>query len=89
MLIMLDKFGFGNDESYEKIRQEIKGSSMFRFNWFLKSRNANDINKRCSTLLTCLTKENEDERKTRTKGPVKSAAVSAPLATASKSRSRK
>lgn len=38
LLVMLAKFGFSTDDVYDKIRQEIKRSSMFRFDWFFKSR---------------------------------------------------
>jgi hypothetical protein len=60
---MLDKFGYGDESSFELIRQEIKRSSLFRFNWFLRSRNAGELSKRCSTLLLCIMKEWEDEQK--------------------------
>lgn len=63
LLVMLDKFGYGDDESFEKIRQEIKRSSLFRFNWFFRSRNAGELSKRCSTLLLCIMKEWEEEQK--------------------------
>jgi SWI/SNF-related matrix-associated actin-dependent regulator of chromatin subfamily A member 5 len=63
LLVMLDKFGYGEDSSFEKIRSEIKRSSLFRFNWFLRSRNAGELSKRCSTLLLCIMKEWEEEQK--------------------------
>ncbi|KAJ3383930.1 hypothetical protein HDU92_003874 [Lobulomyces angularis] len=63
VLVMLDKFGYGGDDTHEKIRQEIKRSNLFRFNWFIKSRTALEIGKRCNTLLLCLMKEKEDLEK--------------------------
>lgn len=60
-LVMLNKYGYGNDDAYEKIRQEIKRSSMFRFDWFIKSRTALELNRRCATLILCLMKEHESE----------------------------
>ena len=37
---MLQKFKYGTDDIYEKMRIEIKKSPLFRFDWFLKSRSA-------------------------------------------------
>ena len=37
---MLQKYKFGSDDIYEKIRTEIKRSPLFRFDWFFKSRSA-------------------------------------------------
>ena len=39
-IIMLQKFGYGMDSVYELIKAEIKLCSLFRFNWFMKSRTA-------------------------------------------------
>ena len=36
----LKKHGYGEDESYEKIRQDARVSPLFRFDWYLKSRTA-------------------------------------------------
>jgi len=76
LLVMLDKFGYGDEESYEKIRQEIKRSSLFRFNWFFKSRNSVELNKRCSTLLLCLMKEHEEETSSQATKKAKTEGVS-------------
>ncbi|KAI8848985.1 SNF2 family N-terminal domain-containing protein [Chytridium lagenaria] len=40
MIICLEKFGYGTEDVYEKIREEIKTSTLFRFDWFIKSRTA-------------------------------------------------
>lgn len=59
---MLEKFGYGSsDDVYEKIRLEVRKSSMFRFDWFLKSRTAAELSKRCSTLIICMMKEADVE----------------------------
>jgi hypothetical protein len=35
----MEKFGWGSEDLYEKIRLELKKSPLFRFDWFIKSRN--------------------------------------------------
>lgn len=39
-LVMLEKFGYGSEDVYEKIRYEIRRAPLFRFDWFIKSRTA-------------------------------------------------
>jgi SWI/SNF-related matrix-associated actin-dependent regulator of chromatin subfamily A member 5 len=62
LLVMLERFGFGSDDTYERIRQEIRTCDEFRFNWFLKSRTSAEIARRCQTLVSYVEKEmmNED-----------------------------
>ncbi|KAJ3324279.1 hypothetical protein HDV06_000318 [Boothiomyces sp. JEL0866] len=57
LFVMLHKFGYGTDEIYEKIRAEIKKSPLFRFDWYFKSRNAIEIQRRCATLVMLIEKE--------------------------------
>lgn len=38
LIVCMQKFGFGSDELYERIRTELKKSPLFRFDWFIKSR---------------------------------------------------
>ena len=49
---MLQKYKYGTDDIYEKIRTEIKKSPLFRFDWFIKSRSASVRRhvKRCSLI---------------------------------------
>lgn len=35
---MMQKFKYGSDDIYDRMRVEIKKSPLFRFDWFLKSR---------------------------------------------------
>lgn len=63
LLVTLEKLGYGSEDVYERIRQEIKHSPMFRFDWFIKSRTALEINRRCNTLVSIVTKEAGDEEK--------------------------
>ena len=34
----LYKLGYGEEDVYDRIRQEIRNAPQFRFDWFLKSR---------------------------------------------------
>ncbi|KAI8923627.1 SNF2 family N-terminal domain-containing protein [Entophlyctis helioformis] len=61
LLVALDKFGYGSDDVYEKIRNEIRKSPMFRFDWFIKSRTTAEIMRRCNTIVMLITKELEAE----------------------------
>ncbi|KAJ1957620.1 chromatin remodeling complex Adenosinetriphosphatase [Dipsacomyces acuminosporus] len=57
MLVHLARLGVGREEVYEKIRQELRLSPLFRFDWFIKSRNTQEIQRRCQTLIGLLQKE--------------------------------
>ncbi len=54
---MLEKFGYNSEDVYEKIRQEIKRSNLFRFNWFIKSRTTAEISKRCQMIVAAIARE--------------------------------
>ncbi|CAG8726800.1 9807_t:CDS:2, partial [Dentiscutata heterogama] len=57
LLIALAKYGYGTEDVYEKIRNEIESAEVFRFNWFIKSRTSGEIARRCATLINLLQKE--------------------------------
>jgi len=57
LLVMLDRFGLESEELYEKIRDEIRESPLFRFDWFFLSRTPQEIGRRCNTLITTVAKE--------------------------------
>ena len=63
LLIMMDKYGIESEGIYEKIRDEIRESPLFRFDWFFLSRTPQEISRRCTTLLTTVIKEFEPEAK--------------------------
>ena len=63
LLIMMDKYGIESEGIYEKIRDEIRESPLFRFDWFFLSRTPQEISRRCTTLLTTVIKEFEPEVK--------------------------
>lgn len=60
LIVMLEKYGYGTENVYDKIRQEIKNSPLFRFDWFLKSRTSQEISRRCNTLISLIQKENAE-----------------------------
>ncbi|SAM04386.1 hypothetical protein [Absidia glauca] len=57
LVIMLEKYGYGSENVYDLIRQEIKKTPLFRFDWFLKSRTSEEIKRRCATLIALIQKE--------------------------------
>ncbi|GFF27790.1 ISWI chromatin-remodeling complex ATPase ISW2 [Aspergillus udagawae] len=59
LLVMLDKYGVDGEGLYEKIRDEIRESPLFRFDWFFLSRTPVEIGRRCTTLLNTVAKEFE------------------------------
>ncbi|GAB7350055.1 hypothetical protein MBLNU459_g0725t1 [Dothideomycetes sp. NU459] len=57
LLVMLDRFGLEAENLYEKIRDEIRESPLFRFDWFFLSRTPQEIGRRCNTLITTVSRE--------------------------------
>ncbi|KAJ2363609.1 chromatin remodeling complex Adenosinetriphosphatase, partial [Coemansia sp. RSA 2610] len=57
MLVQLARIGIGNDDVYDRIRHEVRLSPLFRFDWFIKSRNTQEIQRRCQTLVGLLQKD--------------------------------
>jgi SWI/SNF-related matrix-associated actin-dependent regulator of chromatin subfamily A member 5 len=60
LVAMMYRHGYG---SAERIRMEIRRAWQFRFDWYFKSRNATEVQKRCDLLVKLIEKENEDIRK--------------------------
>ncbi|KAJ9162085.1 Chromatin-remodeling complex ATPase-like protein [Coniochaeta hoffmannii] len=60
LLVLLDRFGVDSEGIYDRIRDEIRESPLFRFDWFFLSRTPIEISRRCNTLLTTIVKEFED-----------------------------
>lgn len=60
LIVMLQKHGYGTENVYDRIRQEIRNSPLFRFDWFLKSRTAPEIGRRCNTLIGLIQKEDAE-----------------------------
>jgi len=57
LLVMMDKHGVDGEGLYERIRDEIRGSPIFRFDWFFLSRTPIELSRRCATLLNTVVKE--------------------------------
>ncbi|KAL2051874.1 hypothetical protein ABVK25_007789 [Lepraria finkii] len=60
LLVMLDRYGIDGEGIYDKIREEIRESPLFRFDWFFLSRTPIEIGRRCATLLTTVAREFEN-----------------------------
>lgn len=60
LICMMHRHGYG---AAERIRMEIRRAWQFRFDWFFKSRSAQEIQKRCDTLVKIVERENEELRK--------------------------
>jgi SWI/SNF-related matrix-associated actin-dependent regulator of chromatin subfamily A member 5 len=65
LVVQMHRLGFGN---WEQIRQEIRKSWLFRFDWFFKSRSAEEIKRRCEVLIRMIEKEFEEEPATNAGG---------------------
>ncbi|KAN0080592.1 SNF2 family N-terminal domain containing protein [Elaphomyces granulatus] len=59
LLVMLDRYGVDGEGLYDKIRDEIRESPLFRFDWFFLSRTPVEIGRRCTTLLNTVAREFE------------------------------
>lgn len=60
LLVMLDRYSVDAEGIHEKIRDEIRESPLFRFDWFFLSRTPIEISRRCATLLTTVSREFEN-----------------------------
>ena len=65
LLVMLNKHGVEGELIYEQIRDEIRESPLFRFDWFFLSRTPQEIGRRCTTLIQTVVRElgGDDMRK--------------------------
>merc|ERR1712026_31108 len=70
LVCMLHKLGFDKENVYEELRSAVRNAPQFRFDWFIKSRTAMELQRRCNTLIMLIEKEmNEiEERKKKTGG---------------------
>ena len=60
LICMMHRHGYG---AAERIRMEIRRAWQFRFDWYFKSRNAAEIQKRCDFLVRVIERENDELRK--------------------------
>ncbi|KAB8342938.1 hypothetical protein FH972_022534 [Carpinus fangiana] len=59
LLVWMDKLGIDREGLYEIIREEIRESPLFRFDWFFLSRTPIELSRRGTTLLTTVQREFE------------------------------
>ena len=60
LVCMLHKLGFDKENVYEELRAAVRNSPQFRFDWFIKSRTAMELQRRCNTLITLIERENHE-----------------------------
>ncbi|KAF5891766.1 SWI/SNF-related matrix-associated actin-dependent regulator of chromatin subfamily A member 5-like, partial [Clarias magur] len=60
LICMLHKMGFDKENVYEELRQCVRNIPQFRFDWFIKSRTAMELQRRCNTLISLIEKENTE-----------------------------
>merc|ERR1712241_1391055 len=64
LVCMLHKLGFDKESVYEELRAAVRCAPQFRFDWFIKSRTAMELQRRCNTLIMLIEKEmNEIEER--------------------------
>ncbi|ODV92155.1 hypothetical protein CANCADRAFT_748 [Tortispora caseinolytica NRRL Y-17796] len=91
LLVELNKYGLDTPHLYDRIRQDIRNSPLFRFDWFFLSRTTMELSRRCNTLLTLVVKEvegatNGSKRSTEDLDDADSDASSSPPASKAKKR---
>uniref|UniRef100_A0A1I7YKB3 SANT domain-containing protein n=1 Tax=Steinernema glaseri TaxID=37863 RepID=A0A1I7YKB3_9BILA len=57
LMCELHTLGFDKENIYEELRDSIRAAPQFRFDWFIKSRTAAELQRRCNTLITLIEKE--------------------------------
>ncbi|QQP55261.1 Chromatinremodeling complex ATPase chain Iswilike, partial [Caligus rogercresseyi] len=60
LVCMLHKLGFDKENVYDELRCGIRNAPQFRFDWFIKSRTAMELQRRCNTLITLIERENHE-----------------------------
>lgn len=60
LVCMLHKLGFDKENAYDELRAAIRQAPQFRFDWFIKSRTAAELQRRCNTLITLIERENQE-----------------------------
>lgn len=60
LICMLHKLGFDREMVYDELKAAVRNSPIFRFDWFLKSRTALELQRRCNTLITLIERENQE-----------------------------
>lgn len=72
---MLHKLGLDRENAYEDLRIQVRQAPQFRFDWFIKSRTAMELQRRCNTLITLIEREMAETEKSTGKRSRKSGAA--------------
>ncbi|KAF9041979.1 slide-domain-containing protein [Hymenopellis radicata] len=59
LLCQLNQYGLHKEDLYDQIKRDIMDYPLFRFDWFIKSRSPQELQRRCNTLLSMIEKEAE------------------------------
>ncbi|KDQ18160.1 hypothetical protein BOTBODRAFT_63862 [Botryobasidium botryosum FD-172 SS1] len=62
LLVRLAHHGLFTEDVYDRIKKDISEFPVFRFDWFIKSRTAVELGRRCTTLLSLIGKEFDGDR---------------------------
>ncbi|KAK3730906.1 hypothetical protein QZH41_012611 [Actinostola sp. cb2023] len=57
LICMVHKLGLEKENVYDELRMACRSAPQFRFDWFLKSRTAQELQRRCNTLITLIERE--------------------------------
>ncbi|CAN8300533.1 unnamed protein product [Cochlearia groenlandica] len=57
MICMMHKLGYGN---WDELKAAFRTTPLFSFDWFIKSRTALEVSRRCDTLIKLIEKENNE-----------------------------
>ena len=57
LICKLHELGFDAENVYEELRQAVRGAPQFRFDWFIRSRTAIELSRRCNVLIQLIEKE--------------------------------
>ncbi|XP_037034435.1 chromatin-remodeling complex ATPase chain Iswi-like [Bradysia coprophila] len=61
LLCMLHLLGFDKENVYDELRVAVRSAPQFRFNWFLKGRTAMELQRRCSTIISLVEREYQEQ----------------------------
>lgn len=60
LVCTLYKLGLEKENIYDDLRNNIRNSLLFRFDWFIKSRTSAELQRRCNTLISLVERENQE-----------------------------
>ncbi|KAK6201412.1 chromatin remodelling complex ATPase chain ISW1 [Scheffersomyces amazonensis] len=57
LLVQVYRYGLESPDLFDRVKEAIRDSPLFQFDFFFQSRNAGELSRRCTTLLGCILKE--------------------------------